>query len=68
MASAVLGACNATLDVAMNAQAVLVEQRYQRAITSTFHGLFSLGGLVGAGGAGARDGEVREARAARAAA
>ena len=45
---ALLGACNATLDVSMNAQAVVVEQRYQRAIMSSFHGLFSLGGLVGA--------------------
>jgi MFS family permease len=44
----VLGACNATLDVSMNAQAVAVEQGYQHAIMSSFHGLFSLGGLVGA--------------------
>jgi fucose permease len=48
----VLGACNATLDVSMNAQAVAVEQGYQRAIMSSFHGLFSLGGLVGAAVAG----------------
>jgi fucose permease len=48
----VLGACNATLDVSMNAQAVAVEERYRRAIMSSFHGLFSLGGLVGAGVAG----------------
>lgn len=47
-----LGACNSTLDVSMNAQAVAVEQRYQRAIMSSFHGLFSLGGLVGAACAG----------------
>ncbi|MBI3800531.1 MAG: MFS transporter [Deltaproteobacteria bacterium] len=47
-----LGACNGTLDVSMNAQAVEVERRYRRAIMSSFHGLFSLGGLVGAGGAG----------------
>lgn len=46
------GACNSTLDVAMNAQAVAVERRYQRAIMSSFHGLFSLGGLVGAAIAG----------------
>jgi fucose permease len=44
-----LGACNGTLDVSMNAQAVLVERRYGRAIMSSFHALFSLGGLVGAG-------------------
>jgi MFS family permease len=47
-----LGACNGTLDVSMNSQAVEVERRYQRAIMSSFHGLFSLGGLVGAGVAG----------------
>ena len=46
------GACNSTLDVSMNAQAVAVERRYQRAIMSSFHGLFSLGGLVGAALAG----------------
>src|SRR5262244_2376622 len=50
-ALAVLGICNAVLDVAMNAQAVLVEERYGRPIMSFFHALFSLGGLLGAGGA-----------------
>jgi fucose permease len=43
-----LGACNSMLDVAINAQAVEVERQCQRAIMSSFHGLFSLGGLVGA--------------------
>src|SRR5262245_25063843 len=43
-----LGACNSMLDVSMNAQAVEVERQYQRAIMSSFHGLFSLGGLIGA--------------------
>jgi MFS family permease len=47
-----LGAANATLDVSMNAQAVAVEAGYGRAIMSSFHGLFSLGGLVGAALAG----------------
>lgn len=47
----VLGAFNATLDVSMNAQAVIVEQRYGRPIMSSFHGLFSLGMLAGAGAA-----------------
>lgn len=42
------GACNSTLDVAMNAQAVEIQRGYQRAIMSSFHGLFSLGGLAGA--------------------
>jgi fucose permease len=43
-----LGASNAVLDVSMNAQAVDVERRYGRAIMSSFHALFSAGGLVGA--------------------
>src|SRR5262249_13475872 len=50
-ALAVLGVCNAVLDVAMNAQGVLVEESYGRPIMSSFHALFSLGGLLGAGGA-----------------
>lgn len=52
LALTLFGACNSTLDVAMNAQAVAVERRYQRAIMSSFHGMFSLGGLVGAALAG----------------
>ena len=43
-----LGACNAVLDVSMNAQAVAVERRYQRSIMSSFHALWSLGGVMGA--------------------
>jgi len=43
-----VGASNGALDVAMNAQAALVEQRYQRPIMSSFHGLWSVGGLIGA--------------------
>ena len=42
------GACNGALDIAMNAQAVGVEKLYRRPIMSSFHALFSLGGLVGA--------------------
>lgn len=37
------------LDVAMNAQAVVVEKRTGRSVMAGFHGLFSVGGLVGAG-------------------
>jgi fucose permease len=44
----VLGACYGGLDVAMNGQAALIEQRYARPIMSSFHGLWSIGGLVGA--------------------
>ena len=48
----ILGAWNGTLDVSMNAHAVAVEQRYGRPIMSSFHALFSLGGLAGAAIAG----------------
>jgi len=48
MAFVLLGIGIGALDVAMNAHAVLVEERYGRPIMSSFHGLFSLGGLVGA--------------------
>jgi MFS family permease len=44
----VFGAFNATLDVAMNVQAVEVEARWGRPIMSSFHALFSAGGLAGA--------------------
>jgi len=43
-----LGAGNGAMDVAMNAQGVAVERRYGRPIMSSFHGLFSIGGLAGA--------------------
>jgi MFS family permease len=42
------GAANGMLDVSMNAQAVLVEDRYRRPILSSLHGLYSTGGLAGA--------------------
>ncbi len=41
------GAAYGTMDVAMNAQAVLVEEQYGRPIMSSFHALFSSGALVG---------------------
>jgi predicted MFS family arabinose efflux permease len=40
------------LDVSMNVQAVTVEEGYARPIMSTFHGVFSVGGLLGAAIAG----------------
>lgn len=43
-----LGAANGALDVSMNSQAVVVEQRYGRPIMSSFHAAFSFGGLAGA--------------------
>lgn len=42
------GACNGTMDVAMNAHAVAVEKKQGQPIMSSFHGVFSLGGLSGA--------------------
>ncbi len=44
-----LGFTNGMLDVSMNVQAVAAENAYKRSILSSFHALFSLGGLVGAG-------------------
>lgn len=53
LALAAFGASHGALDVAMNAQAVLVEKQYERPVMASFHALFSLGGLAGAGlGAG----------------
>ncbi|MCB0642417.1 MAG: MFS transporter [Phaeodactylibacter sp.] len=46
-----MGLATGTMDVSMNAQAVLVEQRYKRPIMSSFHGIFSAGMLLGAGSA-----------------
>jgi predicted MFS family arabinose efflux permease len=48
----VFGAAIGAIDVAMNAHAVLVQERYGRHIMSSFHGLFSLGGLFGSIGLG----------------
>ena len=44
----VYGAGLSLLDVAMNSQAVLVEQTYRRPIMSSFHAMFSAGALIGA--------------------
>lgn len=43
------GAALGTLDVAMNVQAVIVERESGGALMSGFHGLFSVGGFIGAG-------------------
>ena len=48
LALAVLSACNGVLDISMNAQAAAVEHGMGRAVMSSLHGLFSLGGVVGA--------------------
>ncbi len=44
-----LGAFGGAADVAMNAHGVYVEREHQQPIMSSFHGMFSLGGLMGAG-------------------
>jgi len=49
-ALALLGAGGGTLDVAMNIQAVVVQKAAERPMMSGFHGVFSVGGIVGAGG------------------
>lgn len=48
-----VGLTFATMDVAMNTQAVEVERRLGRPCISSLHGMYSLGGLVGAVGAAA---------------
>lgn len=44
---AVFGAMAGCMDVAMNAQAVEIERRLDRAIMSSSHGFWSLGGFIG---------------------
>ncbi|WP_169946751.1 MFS transporter [Microbispora sp. H11081] len=46
------GAVHGTLDVAMNANAVVVERAYGRPIMSSFHAVFSVGGFAGASAGG----------------
>lgn len=48
----VFGICFGLLDVSMNTEAVAVEERFGRPIMSSFHGIYSVGGLIGAVTAG----------------
>lgn len=48
----IFGASIGSIDVAMNSHAVLVQEKYGRHIMSSFHGMFSLGGLAGSIGLG----------------
>ena len=48
IALVLFGALFGALDVAMNAQAIAIQQRYRRTIMSSFHGFYSLGGMAGA--------------------
>lgn len=43
-----MGVVTGMLDVAMNAQAVMVEQQYNKPIMTSFHALFSIGMALGA--------------------
>ncbi|MDA3627482.1 MFS transporter [Saccharopolyspora sp. WRP15-2] len=43
------GAGHGTVDVAMNTHAMQVQRSYGQPIVSTFHAMFSVGGLLGAG-------------------
>lgn len=52
------GAAGGAMDVAMNAHGVAVERRLARSVMSALHGMWSLGGLVGAAGGGALLGVV----------
>jgi fucose permease len=45
---AFFGACVGAMEVAINVEAIAVEERYGRPIMSSFHALFSVGGLLGA--------------------
>jgi MFS family permease len=44
----IIGTVTGMLDVAMNAQAVMVEQQYKKPIMTSFHALFSIGMALGA--------------------
>lgn len=46
------GSCVGGVDVAMNAHAIHVQNHYGKHIMSSFHGLFSTGGLIGSLGIG----------------
>lgn len=46
------GAVVGGMDVAMNANAVAVERRLRRAVMSSLHGFWSVGGFIGAGAGG----------------
>ena len=53
LALVTFGLCGAGMDVAMNAQAVLVEAKTKRRILSSLHGLYSLGNVLGSLGVSA---------------
>jgi MFS family permease len=44
-----VGISTGSMDIAMNATAAAIEKRYSQAIMSTCHGMWSVGGMLGAG-------------------
>lgn len=48
----VFGASIGSIDVAINSHAVMLQNRYGKPLMSSFHGMFSLGGLIGSIGLG----------------
>jgi len=44
-----VGVFTGSMDIAMNASAAAVEKRYSQLIMSTCHGMWSVGGMIGAG-------------------
>jgi len=48
LALVAMGAALGSVDIAMNAHAVALELAYARPIMSSFHGVYSIGGLLGA--------------------
>lgn len=49
VAFGLFGAVTSIAGIAVNAQAIDIEKAYARSIMSSFHAMFSIGGLVGAG-------------------
>jgi MFS family permease len=49
LAMILVGIATGSMDIAMNASAAAIEKRFSRVIMSTCHGMWSLGGMVGAG-------------------
>ena len=47
LALGLLGLAGGAMDVSMNAQGVAVEEQYGRSLMSSFHALFSIGGMAG---------------------
>src|SRR5918911_1176299 len=48
LALALLGIANGAMDIAMNAEAAAIEVRANLSMMAAFHGMFSLGGIIGA--------------------